>query len=81
MLNSVTSWGAVSHGALLRGLDKAKIEKRVARFHYGIPCYLHFRPGIDDENDRIPSPFNNKEYFVPDCVLWILSAVRASIRC
>jgi hypothetical protein len=72
------SWGAVSHGALLRGLERAKFEKRITRFHYGIPCKLSFKRGIDPPSDLYISPFNGA-HFARNCVLWFIRAVRPSL--
>jgi hypothetical protein len=77
------SWGAVSHGALLRGLERAKFEKRITRFHYGIPCMLSFKRGIDPPSDLYISPFKDGEgrevHFAKNCVLWFIRAVRPSL--
>ncbi|PVH96163.1 actin-like ATPase domain-containing protein [Periconia macrospinosa] len=67
------SWGAVSYGAVLRGLDKTKIEKRIARFHYGIKCNLPYHPRLDLPSDAFEDKFSGK-LLAKNCVLWFVKA-------
>lgn len=62
------SWSAVSRGALLRGLDLAMVEQRIARYHFGIPVTRPFIPGKDDESQAYNCPFYGKR--ARGYVLW-----------
>jgi hypothetical protein len=68
------SWGAVSHGAVLRGLERAKIDKRIARFHYGIMCGLPFDPELDHPSEIIISRLTGHRS-TRNTVLWFVKAV------
>src|SRR5690242_15374046 len=69
-----TSWSAVSRGALLRGLDLAMVDRRITRYHFGIPIGREFRVGIDSEDDSYICPFKGK--MARGYIKWCVSKVQ-----
>ncbi|KAJ2899891.1 actin-like ATPase domain-containing protein [Zalerion maritima] len=57
------NWGAISHGAVALGLEKAAVSSRRAQNHYGTLCSLPFEPGLDDEKDKFKLETLHEYYY------------------
>ncbi|KAI8624521.1 hypothetical protein F5Y19DRAFT_453982 [Xylariaceae sp. FL1651] len=72
-VKSEYSWGAVAQGAVLHGLGRADVEKRLARFHIGVVCALPYDPELDSP-DEAQYNYLVDEDMVDNCIAWTCRA-------
>ena len=58
---------------MLRGLGRAKIERRISSLHYGILCNLPFDERQDKPEELYIHPLTH-DHLIQNCVLWFVKA-------
>ncbi|KAK3353299.1 hypothetical protein B0T25DRAFT_581072 [Lasiosphaeria hispida] len=63
------SWGAVSRGAVLRGLERMNVSTHLSRLHCGILCHQPFDEKLDAGRERHKDPAGGRD-LVANTVKW-----------
>ena len=74
------SWGAVARGAVLRGLDIARTDSVLSRFHSGVRCALPYE--ADHDADHLQDVFEHRIYgdlYVRNAIRWYSKKVSADL--